>query len=77
MVSEWVVLRYYYCLFSEIILELREFLVFLVFGVCLFVLCLVFCCKKAMLGYLSHCADNGRESDFCSFYVQEGDNAPV
>jgi hypothetical protein len=46
VVSEWVVLRYYYCLFSEIILELREFLVFLVFGVCLFVLCLSFVVRR-------------------------------
>lgn len=39
---------YYYCFVGEIIPELKDVLVFLLFGVCLFfVSC--HCCKKAML----------------------------
>jgi hypothetical protein len=59
------------CLLGETILELREFLVFLVFGVCLFVLCLIFCSKKAMLGYLSPCADNGHEQTSVAFMYKK------
>lgn len=37
---------------------------------CLF-LCLVCCCKKAMLGYLPHCADNGCEPTSVAFMYKE------
>lgn len=47
-------------------------MVFLVFRVflCLF-LCLVCCCKKAMLGYLPYCADNGCEQTSVAFMYKE------
>lgn len=38
--------------------------------VCLF-LCLVLCCKKAMLGYLPHCDDNGCEPTSVAFMYKE------
>jgi len=34
-------------------------------------LCLVLCSKKAMLGYLPHCADNGREPTSVAFMSKE------
>lgn len=33
--------------------------------------CLVCCCKKAMLGYLPHCADNGCEPTSVAFMYKE------
>lgn len=41
------------------------------FGVCLFVSMSCHCCKKAMLGYLPHCADNGREPTSVAFMYKE------
>lgn len=61
-------------LLGEIILEseLRDVSGFLLCLVFFFLfLCLVFCCKKAMLGYLPHCADNGREPTSVAFMYKE------